>query len=294
MEFKTLKRIYPKYILNLLYYKVYYDLLRREYYKNIYDRDKSEYKSLIHDVVDEFIETLKSHNAIISGSFVLAEFVDTYIPNDIDIYVSRPNHKKLIDDLSNSPYIDKIYDESHYYNDVKTDVLNKYINRIYSVNKNNRNCNDDKNKSFMMDVIVINDSIELVDFINNHFDFSFCKVWFDGDYIYTYQSINELKNQVGYIDTYTGGSIEGLRSYLQFLRSEKNHGLHIQNLVNIRRRLLKYLYRGFRIINLTEDELITILTYDSRILHEIADADDEKDEELRNQLNDPSFLNRID
>jgi len=190
---------------------------------------------------NKFLDLIKSHEGIISGSFLLAKRETDF--DDIDIYL-KTNKDKF------NP-IDKIFKNSKNINDsgLFTDKvkINMRINNKKSTYFDNKNDNYNRvislgleinGNKFKLQFILVNE--DPFDFINRSFDFNFCKIAFDGETIKS-NYFTEVNNYNGYI------SEDYIKSCLDVDSSMAKY-----RICKTLERIEKYMKRGYKINNYKE------------------------------------------
>jgi hypothetical protein len=132
----------------------------------------------------EFLNSLKMIDGVISGSFILQCIIGEKWSSDIDIYVKKNstsrNLKKIYLDFNSS--MNKIELINDYLRDDKNDDFNFGLQKLLLNDVN-------------VDLIFINE--DCGHFINNQFDFDFCKNYYDGRELYIY-NIESIINRYCY------------------------------------------------------------------------------------------------
>ena len=138
----------------------------------------------------EFINSLKSVNGVISGSFILQCILDEYWSSDLDVYINSTLHgNAFFHDLYNKFDSDKnkvtlLHDYIYQHDNlIKNDKFDFGLQKLLINNVN-------------MDLIFIKDDYET--FIYNKFDFDFCKNFYDGNELHIYD-INTINNKKCYV-----------------------------------------------------------------------------------------------
>lgn len=169
----------------------------------------------------EFVnKTLKDHNAVISGGFILkaiGAFVDEKSV-DMDIYVPTEKAEKFREIMI------KLFDASSTIKHVVSNTPGSFFkkNGILSVTKYSKNVP----QYAEMDIIEVNSDRTPIDVVKN-FDLTFCENWYDGENIFmTYPE--HVKTKSGFLENH----------YLNILFSAN------PVLIN---RMKKYINRGFKI-----------------------------------------------
>jgi len=210
------------------------------------DVDLDNAKTLLEDYLkeinidsDKLFTILKEGNAIISGSLILSKLLNNkFKSNDIDIYINNPNQ------LSEHPIMD-FFKVGAKRQGRKFGNIDISINSIgehtpYSMNPVNKIVNltvysVEKKIFTQIQLIFINE--DPFNFINNNFDFDFCKVAFDGDKFISNHWINVINSS---------GSIS--EQYLETCWNLKTR-MSKYRIAKTIERVDKYMKRGFEIIN---------------------------------------------
>ncbi len=172
------------------------------------------------DIVRHINELLTTHNAIISGGFILksiGKFKDEKSV-DIDIYVPTKNAHRFRNEMQ------KVFGATTVVKHVVSDSIGFFFkkNSIISVTKFSRS----KPSYAEMDIVEVNESTTPINIVKN-FDLTFCENWYDGKTVYMTHP-EHVANMYGFIENH----------YLPLL-FKKNAVL-----IN---RAKKYISRGFKI-----------------------------------------------
>ena len=210
------------------------------------DIDFDNAKTLLEDYLkeinidsDKLFTILKEGNAIISGSLILSKLLkNKFKSNDIDIYINNPNP------LSEHPIMN-FFKVGTKRQGRKLGNIDISINSIgehtpYSMNPVDKIVNlslysVEKKISTQIQLIFINE--DPFNFINNNFDFDFCKVAFDGDKFISNHWMNVINSS---------GSIS--EQYLETCWNLKTR-MSKYRIAKTIERVDKYMKRGFEIIN---------------------------------------------
>lgn len=166
-----------------------------------------------------FNEILKSHKALIAGGCVLSAYAGFDI-NDIDIYVHQSYASSMFSKLNSlgfnleSSNVAPSYDASFL---KKNNIQTRLNLRLLHENSGR----------IEIDLMIIPSHIPLVNVILN-FDLSFCKIWYNGTYVYA-NNLIEIERKEGYLG----------KDYVHKLFTELNTFTWF--------RLKKYIKRGFKI-----------------------------------------------
>lgn len=205
------------------------DYLKNIYYPKIINENKNKFTNIINKdniynhinekLGDTFIDLLKKTNSVISGSFVLSFVFNRFKYDDIDIYIPYKCEYDFIRYLK--PYIKKYKSqrmETFSYN------MNN-IRRIYTIILKN---------DIKIQLILLYEK-DPIDFIDENFDFDFCKIVFDGHNI---KYLNKINNTI--TDAYMSKCFDNTDRY------------SIYRIAKTLERIDKYIKRGFTINNINE------------------------------------------
>lgn len=144
--------------------------------KSIIEKKLSMENKRLHGTKEtNFIELLRTHNAVIAGSYVLSLYVTpSFKAGDIDIYINEKHFDKFIISLIDSGLfwneysrviVSSDYDES-FFN--KNGIKFKVRGTLYL-----------KHNDISVDIMIVYDNRNIKDVVSN-FDLSFCEIWYDG------------------------------------------------------------------------------------------------------------------
>lgn len=156
------------------------------------------------DPTRKIFKFIKDNNAIIAGGALTNSLLpDPIAIKDIDIYVNVKDAQKLLNSFLSDYTIMKTYRIENHTAPVYDKSFmwrNNILARIVFVNI----------ATFMphIEIMIVKDNFPLEKVVDN-FDLTFCKVWTDGEKIYT-RYINDIKNLTGELDTdYFKAYLEG-------------------------------------------------------------------------------------
>ncbi len=197
---------------------------------------------------EQLFTIIKRENAIISGSFVLSAVLDNkFKSNDIDIYIQGKYDKEhpILQFFTNlGPKISNKYryikikgkynvriESISSHTPYSTNPVNKIVNLTITYNDFDNNCCG----CIKLQLIFIEE--DPYHFINNNFDFDFCKVSFDGD-TFKSEHFDKITNLTGSICDKYLDSCWNLETKTSRYRIAKTI-----------ERIDKYMKRGFTIDN---------------------------------------------
>lgn len=182
--------------------------------------------NLVEEEFSSFCNLLKNTGSIIAGGSILGWWSDTFSSDDIDIYANANGARLLYDFFDNAYGINDItslniapaYDESFFRaNNISSRIFFKLPVKSRSV-----------------DLMVVDDSTTVIDVVEN-FDLSFCKIFFDGELVYTtgeniLQHINERS---GYLaDSYVPSLLKINKFIVNRIKKYKQRGFSIKYNIN--------------------------------------------------------------
>lgn len=194
--------------------------------------------------LDTFSSLLTEYGAIIAGGSVLSAYSgpDQRI-NDLDIYVNLTNAQNFIYKFTTIMDIPNQYD-SHITAPYDTSFMekNNILGRVGLGIDRRTDHHAIKRQFVKVDLMIVNDGVPITD-VPKNFDLTFCKIWYDGQKVYTMHRE----------DVETKRGILG-KDYMQALLSGNTFTL---------KRMKKYTERGFTISFPKID--ISTITYQIRV-----------------------------
>jgi hypothetical protein len=191
----------------------------------------------------EFKDILNQSNIVLSGSYVLKHYNnDKFVCSDVDVYC---NDAKNIDAVRQ--YI--LNKMEPFDSRFKTALKNKRDAR--KMHSYNGMCGIEYVQNYPVDgieiqLIKLRNGVDPVNYINENYDFSFCKVVYYNGEFHTNQDPEKMKLHVGCID----------QQYIDAMETKKTDFGTVRCCINTLNRALKYIKRGYNITNL--DAFVTL------------------------------------
>ena len=174
-----------------------------------------------------FIETLKKYNAVIAGSFVLSQYTPSpsFQPYDMDIYINEKYFDSFIIELLDKGIFDNrgffthgvvtcpTYDQSFF----KKNGIKFKISGFLQLQQ-----------TFITDIMIIRDGINIKDDVVTNFDLSICEIWYDGNDIQATHEDHIMKKSGILRKEYHSSFFEGNKFIMSRIEKYSNRGFTIQ------------------------------------------------------------------
>jgi len=155
---------------------------------------------------EKFLSHLHLAGGVIAGSSILSCILGTDYPfMDMDIYIVHQTDKPK----GNASYPVQEFEYWLYSNLSQKDRKISYANAYHEF-EDIKNIRTMMSGELYMDIVSVESPRA---FIEKNFDLSFCKVYFDGISLYSYQPLDELLDQTGYITNMSSGCTQN--NYVQ-------------------------------------------------------------------------------
>lgn len=192
-------------------------------YNNLYESIKdlliiNDNREQDYDIrTSDFLTIIKKNKAIIAGGALLSSIHGKRI-KDIDIYVHLRDAQYLVNDLVVSGYKNTtshstpVYDRSFM---LRNNIVGRLIYNNFTLN------------SPYIEVMLVNDNTPL-EYVVENFDLSFCKIWSDGEKIYS-NYMADVKSKSGNIGKdYFKALLEGNNFTIERLEKYKKMGYTVK------------------------------------------------------------------
>ncbi len=199
----------------------------------------------------EFCNKIKQYGCLMAGSYPLQCLLGEFYPDsDIDIFIKEKSKNFSIDN-------------KYYYDEFETWLYEKYgiksVSTTYAISDIIRSRKTQITKLGLVNIVIVSTE-NLHEYVNDHFDLSFCQTTFDGD---TFR-YNELSlKKIGY-RTNQGNLLDCQFNQINSSKNEKMNHVNIEQILNDR--LEKYKNRGFIITytpllihSMTKEELLDMV-----------------------------------
>jgi hypothetical protein len=179
-------------------------------------------KTLTDNDTEYIIDLLKETSSILAGGSVLKSY-SNYLPTDTDLRYNKTDYDIYTHSLQLPKILGVLRDNRYYINYIQLAssyqesffMKNNILLRIILIGP-----------IINLDLMVIRDTVPLENVIE-HFDLTFCRIWFDGEYIHSHNP-EDIKTMSGKLN-------------------EEYHKVYQENNPFIWDRIRKYMCRGFKI-----------------------------------------------
>lgn len=166
-------------------------------------------------VTEQLMEAIKRNEAIIAGGALLSGIKNERI-RDLDIYVHLNNSQSLVNELALLGFLPgyshstPVYDKSFM---LRNNVIGRLVYSTRSIS--------------YMEIMLVKDNTSLENVVEN-FDLTFCKIWSDGEKIYSHH-MDDVTSKSGKLgEDYFKALLEGNNFTIERLNKYKKRGYTVE------------------------------------------------------------------